>query len=1129
LFLGLKPYKSDESEYLPGRAQEVRMLQYMLGKNSVSILSGEPKTGKTSLINAVATPQRLEEDKAAAIIFSIPRFHFGDPVLDKQLTAAINSLCDKPTYLDLCMEDDQSLWFASKKLQAVRSQCRKFYLIIDQFENIFTYGNAAREEFVAAIAALIQGETPIKYKEQIQKLMFGEGDAKIPSDAMPLLIDSPKINVLFAVSKYQYGDMAQLNSTIHGILQNTLEINPFDVDTAKEAIPAIAMEPAQNLPKISMDPSATDAIISHFAKKGGTINPGQLRNAIFYLRSTAKSDTCTLQSLEQSRLLNKNWAHEALAMLPDSHDRQGIVDFVCGEMVIEGESQPLPAFQGIASQRYGIQDSSLQTMEEYQVLRREIGSDCRNYYLPFSTDILREIASENILSPTKTKPAPAPRPCGLIQEPAANETRNRSSRRMIYIMASLVIACVAMVFLAFSKVENVRREYSQNKSTMLAATAFQKLGADPTLSLRLAQRAVRIDSCNTQAYSALLNAYYDTDIFYNICGEIEGKLAKAEISADGKHILAYVKNDATEKYSARIMNTEGFVILEVPHTSEVTSISLVDGKMLTTSYDSTARVFDMNGKLITSINGHKAILWAGDISADGKHILTAGSDCNVMLWTMDGKLEATLRGHDWDVYSARFSPNGKMILSSSGDNTARLWSIDGKPMKVLEINEDNRFSQSIVSQAIFSPDNQYVLMAANDRLNTNHRARLWDINGTELVTIGGHKDFINSVGFSSDCKHIITASRDKNVRVFSISGRQEKELKGHNSNVWSAQFIPDRQSIISVGDDHTIRTWTSGKRFESYDNAINVSYTTFSPNGINLLVVQDTVAQLWDLIGNEVTLFKGHHASINKARFSPNGSQVLTSAKDGSVYLWDIRGNIISKYQEHGDEVYDGIFSPDGKRIVTVSCDSSIIIRNLIDKTSIRASGHDGCVTCVSFAPDGLSFVTGGSDGKVVIHDLEGNTLRTFQGHDARVTSVNYSPDGKKIISTSNDETAVLRDNLGQILYTFKGYENKVNSAVFSPDGKYILTTSDDGSARMWTPEGMEVMNFRHEGSTVSDAVFSPDGRHIITTYRTDKGLKTIKLLMLKSDDISMRIDEKDLSGTIWQPDSTVLRKYGVE
>jgi WD40 repeat protein len=326
---------------------------------------------------------------------------------------------------------------------------------------------------------------------------------------------------------------------------------------------------------------------------------------------------------------------------------------------------------------------------------------------------------------------------------------------------------------------------------------------------------------------------------------MEGNVIKAEISDNGAYVMTYVKDDLNDRYAARILYENGDVLVEIPHKYELTSISMSPDykKILTTSYDSIARIFDLRGRLISEIRGHKAIIWTAAFAPDSKGILTAGSDCNVMVWDSVGNCISTLRGHDFDVYCAKYSPDGNRIISACGDNTLRLWSIDGKDCKVLSVNENTQFSMSMVSQAVFSPDGRCILVAANDFRNKNHRARLWDLDGNELMTFGGHDEWINSVRFSSDGKHIITSCRDKIVRVFAFSGALEKELKGHNSNVWSASYKPDNQTIVTVGDDHTIRTWSIGKRFETYDKAVNVSFAEFSPNGLNIMVVQDSTAR----------------------------------------------------------------------------------------------------------------------------------------------------------------------------------------------------------------------------------------------------------------------------------------------
>ena len=56
----------------------------------------------------------------------------------------------------------------------------------------------------------------------------------------------------------------------------------------------------------------------------------------------------------------------------------------------------------------------------------------------------------------------------------------------------------------------------------------------------------------------------------------------------------------------------------------------------------------------------------------------------------------------------------------------------------------------------------------------------------------GHSDGVNSAIFSSDGRHIVSASRDHTARIWDIvTGDCQAELKGHSADVTSAVFSPD--------------------------------------------------------------------------------------------------------------------------------------------------------------------------------------------------------------------------------------------------------------------------------------------------------------------------------------------------
>ena len=60
-------------------------------------------------------------------------------------------------------------------------------------------------------------------------------------------------------------------------------------------------------------------------------------------------------------------------------------------------------------------------------------------------------------------------------------------------------------------------------------------------------------------------------------------------------------------------------------------------------------------------------------SPDGRKIVTASYDSTAKIWdAVTGKF-LILKGHKGALNSAQFSPDGKKIVTASDDNTAKIW------------------------------------------------------------------------------------------------------------------------------------------------------------------------------------------------------------------------------------------------------------------------------------------------------------------------------------------------------------------------------------------------------------------------------------------------------------------------
>ncbi len=127
------------------------------------------------------------------------------------------------------------------------------------------------------------------------------------------------------------------------------------------------------------------------------------------------------------------------------------------------------------------------------------------------------------------------------------------------------------------------------------------------------------------------------------------------------------------------------------------------------------------------LEGHSGPVWTVCFSPDGQTLATASRDNTARLWDLAGNLLATLNGHSDSLWSVTFSPDGQTLATGSRDSTARLWDLEGNPLVTFKGHSHS------VGSVTFSPDGQTLATGSRDGT-----ARLWDLEGNPLVTFKGH-------------------------------------------------------------------------------------------------------------------------------------------------------------------------------------------------------------------------------------------------------------------------------------------------------------------------------------------------------------------------------------------------------
>jgi WD40 repeat protein len=341
-------------------------------------------------------------------------------------------------------------------------------------------------------------------------------------------------------------------------------------------------------------------------------------------------------------------------------------------------------------------------------------------------------------------------------------------------------------------------------------------------------------------------------------------------------------------------------------------------------------------------------------------------------------------------------------------------------------------------------------------------------SGLEIISLGGHKDIIQSLRFSPDGKRLAAGSYQI-VTVWNLPpGGVQTTFKGHNDQVKAVAVAPDGSSFVSAGADNALRFWDPSKESET--------------------------ARL-DLPAQALSVAN-----------APDGKSLAWGGSDNLVHVVGLpdRKEILT-LKGHGGPVEGVAFLADGKHLVSVSADGTARVWTLPDDPSkppaepVVLSGHKGPIHAVAVTRDGKGIITGGEDATARLWSLDDRKeIWSFAGHGGPVLAVAVSPDGSTLLTGSADKTARTFDlATGAPGKTLAGHPGPIQAVAFSPQGDRLVTAGAEGGIKVWEADsGRGVIAFGHTPiapgnppPSVQGVAFLGSGR--IVSASADKTLKT--------------------------------------
>jgi WD40 repeat protein len=458
-----------------------------------------------------------------------------------------------------------------------------------------------------------------------------------------------------------------------------------------------------------------------------------------------------------------------------------------------------------------------------------------------------------------------------------------------------------------------------------------------------------------------------------------------------------------------------------------------------------------------------------DISSDHKKCLVYGDDDTLRIYDINNKelFKERFKGKFYtsNYIIARFLYNSDKFYVKTRDGIS-IFQLDGEMIAhSIDPNINNPISTILNSDSANTLNIQFDNFLYTWLIDKNYIIKN-TLKCSDKNQIYNH----TAIKFPND--EIAVISSDQAVQIFDNHGKLIRSIK---LNEWISKILYINKDYFLTIGENALTIWDlNGNEIKTLllNNADQCSDNIYydPSNDLIVFLIGGSIYS-WKLDLNTSEIIFSHETSIDNYLIKALDENTLEVDSINGTYLGTIKSeNNKRRWISKSYKLY-GVSDP-GKTT------AEIFNINGLKLCTIDLIYHP--IYLLEFSPNDQLFVTvgigGGTDNFFDLWNTKGKKLKSISDHGANIYKLLFSSDNKNIISLSDDNLAIVWDTTGEKICQLY-HPNYIVSADISMGGKYIITGCSDGFARLWSIDGKLIGSFGNQSYNANiEVTFNSDG-----------------------------------------------------